>query len=232
LRGDGVSGSQHWQLTDETIYMIMNPSCSCPRQFCSRSDQQLAQSWRHQYESQPIQACILPANNISQKLYLNHIALSVPSATSAVAFYTNVLGFNLIGNTVHDLQRAESPNAAIFEMYPPSLKHVKVAMMATGNEVGFEIMEFVDPPCMFVPAQGGFEYNRAGWFHICVTHPDPDGFVEKVVAAGGKRVGRTADPIGNGVRCVYAADPWGNAIELMSVSWAEIAALAEQALPA
>jgi catechol 2,3-dioxygenase-like lactoylglutathione lyase family enzyme len=119
---------------------------------------------------------------------------------------------------------------AIFKMYPPSLNQVKVAMMTAGNEVGFEIMEFVDPP--FKPAQGGFEYNRSGWFHICVTHPDPDGFAENVVAAGGRRIGRTADPLGNGVRCVYVADPWGNAIEVMSISWPDIARLAGQALPA
>lgn len=114
-------------------------------------------------------------------------------------------------------------------MYPPTLKKVKVAMMSTANDVGFEIMEFVDPP--FMPASD-FEYNRGGWFHICVTHANPDDFVEKVIEAGGKRIGQTADPIGTGVRCVYVADPWGNAIEVMSISFTEISRLASQAPPA
>jgi len=115
-------------------------------------------------------------------------------------------------------------------MYPPTLQKVKVAMMTTSNDVGFEIMEFVDPP--FTPPASDFEYNRGGWFHICVTHPRPDEFVEEVVAAGGKRIGQTADPIGTGVRCVYVADPWGNAIEVMSIGFLEITQLASQAPPA
>lgn len=153
----------------------------------------------------------------------------MPSATEAVAFYANVCGFKLVGDTIHHLQRDSSPNTAMFEMYPPGLKQVKVAMMTTGGEVGLEIMEFVDPAFVAAPE---FEYNRGGWFHICITHPDPDAFVETVIAAGGKRIGKTADPIGNGVKCLYAADPWGNAIEVLSISFTDITELASQALSA
>ena len=172
--------------------------------------------------------CIFLADYI-QSISINHIAISVPSVVDAVAFYARVCGFKLVGDTIHHLKRDESPNTSIFEMYPPSLEQVKVAMMTTGSEVGLEIMEFVDPRCVPAPE---FEYNRGGWFHICLTHPDPDAFVEEVIAAGGKRIGRTADPIGNGVKCVYVADPWGNAIEVLSISFAEITELASQALPA
>jgi catechol 2,3-dioxygenase-like lactoylglutathione lyase family enzyme len=172
--------------------------------------------------------CIFLADHI-QSISINHVAVSVPSVVDAVAFYANICGFKLVGDTIHHLKRDESPNTSIFEMYPPGLKQVKVAMMTTGSDVGLEIMEFVDPPCVPAPE---FEYNRGGWFHVCLTHPDPDAFVEEVIAAGGKRIGRTADPIGNGVRCVYVADPWGNAIEVLSISFSEITELASQALPA
>lgn len=153
-----------------------------------------------------------------------------------MAFYTNICNFKLVGDTIYDLKRDSSPNTAIFEMYPPGLKHVKVAMMTTGSgpedsAVGFEIMEFISPPCHDADPNA-FEYHRPGWFHICLTVEDPDELVERIVEAGGRRIGKTADPIGNGVKCLYAADPWGNALEIMSVSFTEITELAAQAPPA
>lgn len=106
---------------------------------------------------------------------MNHVAISVPSIVDAVAFYTTTCDFKLVGDTIHYLKRDESLNTSIFEMYLSSLKQVKVARMTTGNDVGLEIIEFVDPQC--VPALE-FEYNRGGWFHICLTYPDPDAFVD------------------------------------------------------
>lgn len=172
--------------------------------------------------------CILLADYM-QNISINHIAVSVPSVVDAVAFYADLCGFKLVGDTTHHFKRDETSNTSIFETYPSSLKQVKVAMMTTGKDAGLEIMEFVDPPCVPAPE---FEYNRGGWFHICLTDPDPNAFVEGVVAAGDKSIGRAADPVGDDVKCVHVADPWGNAIEVLSISFAEITELASQALPA
>ena len=112
---------------------------------------------------------------------LNHIAVSVPSATDAVAFYSDIFGFELIGDTIHHIKRTETPESAIFAIYPSSLNEVKIAYMATGNGVGFEIFEFLDP-LAYVPSES-FEYHRGGFFHTCVTDSDPDALASRVRSA-------------------------------------------------
>ena len=155
---------------------------------------------------------------------LNHIAVSVASIADTVTFYRDLLGFELIGDTIHHIKRAETPESAIFAIYPATLNEVKIAYMATGNGVGFEVFEFLDPKA-YTPSQT-FEYNRGGFFHTCVTDADPDGLADRVVAAGGRRIGVTVDPTGKGVKCLYVADPWGNVIEVLDVSFERLATLA------
>ncbi|KAG8632078.1 hypothetical protein KVT40_001218 [Elsinoe batatas] len=155
---------------------------------------------------------------------LNHIAVSVPSVTDAVAFYRDILGFQLIGDVTHHIKRHDAPDAAIFAIYPSSLNEVKIAYMSTGNGVGFEMFEFVDPKS-YTPAET-FEYHRGGFFHACVTDADPEGLAEKVVAAGGKRIGSSVDLLGKGIKCLYTADPWGNVIEVLDISFERLATLA------
>ncbi|OJD29516.1 glyoxalase [Diplodia corticola] len=155
----------------------------------------------------------------SQKTYnrvFNHVGVSVSDAEATVAWYTKVLGFKLLG-TVCTITRAEHPEDAIFGIYPESLQEVKLAKMATGNGVGFEIFEFVNPK--FQQAKE-FEYNRGGFFHICVTDPDPDAVARTFIAEGGKQIGKTVDPSGNGdIKTLYLADPWGNVVEVVDVNF-------------
>lgn len=147
----------------------------------------------------------------------------MPSVSEAVAFYTSIFGFELIGDTIHHIKRSETPESAVFLIYPESLNEVKIGYLATGNGVGFEIFEFLDPKA-YLPADS-FEYHRGGFFHACVTDHDPDALAEKVVQAGGKRIGKTVDPTGKGTKCLYVADPWGNAIEILDISFERLATL-------
>lgn len=89
-----------------------------------------------------------------------------------------------------------------------------MAYMATGNGVGFEIFEFIDPKPQ--PAEL-FQHERKGSFHLCVMDPSPDELADKVKADGGRQTGKTVDPSGNGdIRCLYLSDPWGNIVEVLS----------------
>ena len=53
--------------------------------------------------------------------------------------------------------------------------------MATGDGGGFEIFEFINPR---IKAAKMFEaeYERAGFFHICVTDADPGGSAKRFEA--------------------------------------------------
>ncbi|KAF2468929.1 uncharacterized protein BDR25DRAFT_394690 [Lindgomyces ingoldianus] len=102
--------------------------------------------------------------------------------------------------------RCPSSNAPIYKIYDCKMHKVKIAWLGTGNSVGFEVFEFIDPPHQPVP---DFEYNRSGFFHIAVTAPDVEIACKRAVEAGGKQVGETVD-MGGGERALYLSDPWGN----------------------
>ena len=123
-----------------------------------------------------------------------------------------LIGFNR-GDRMTD--RAEMSDAPIFKIYDSKLHKVKIAWLGTGNSVGFEVFEFIDPPHVPKP---DFEYNRAGFFHIAVTTPDVDGTAKKVVESGGKQVGEIVS-MGGQERAAYVTDPWGNVVELLSCSF-------------
>lgn len=147
----------------------------------------------------------------------------MPSITKAIEFYTNVFGFQLIGDTIHHTKRSEQPDAPIFTIYPDNLYEVKIAYMSTGNGVGYELFEFIDPET-YLPEKS-FEYHRGGFFHACVTDVDPEGLADKVVAAGGKRIGKPVELAGMGIKCLYVADPWGNVVEILNISFERLATL-------
>ncbi|KNG91520.1 hypothetical protein ANOM_000015 [Aspergillus nomiae NRRL 13137] len=153
----------------------------------------------------------------------NHVAISVLDCKAASEWYTEVFGFQLVGNQIHHIARSERPDDPIFSIYPASLNEVKMAYMTTGNGVGFEIFEFCDPKA-YVP-ETAFEYHRGGFFHVCVTDSDPDSLAAKMVQAGGKRIGSTVHPVRD-VVCLYAADPWGNVVEILDASFDRMATMA------
>lgn len=150
----------------------------------------------------------------------NHVAISVCNIESVVQWYSTVFGFQLIGEIFH-IKRSEQPDSAIFAIYPSSLREVKLGWLTTGNGIGFEVFQFIDPKTD--PKRQEFEFQKPGFFHICVTDTNPDDLAKKVESSGGKRIGRTVDPIGTGVKCLYTADPWGNVVEILNVSFDQLA---------
>lgn len=57
---------------------------------------------------------------------------------------------------------------------------------------------------------------------MCVTDHDPESLVERVVEAGGSRVGKLVRLV-DGIKCVYVADPWGNILEILDTSFERLA---------
>ncbi|CAH0040763.1 unnamed protein product [Clonostachys rhizophaga] len=153
---------------------------------------------------------------------INHIAVSVADINAVTKWYTEVMGFHVHGGMIKHIKRSETPDASIFDIYGDSLNECKIAWMATGNGVGFEVFEFVDPK--FEPAKT-FEYNRGGFFHLCVTDSNPDALVDKVVKHGGKRIGKTIRNTLSRSICLYCKDPWGNILEILDMSFDQMAAL-------
>ena len=155
---------------------------------------------------------------------VNHVAISVPDCDAAVKWYTEILGFRNL-RSIRNTTRFETPEAPIFKIYDGALQEVKVAWLGTGNSVGFEIFEFKDPKYKRTVGEefGEGHYARGGFFHIGVTAPEPEKVCEKVVKAGGKRVGETVQMY-DGDTALYTQDPWGNVIEVLSCSFEQLMA--------
>lgn len=154
---------------------------------------------------------------------INHVAVSVSDIEAATEWYSGVLGFQVIRDRIFHIKRSENPSAAIFAIYGEALQEVKLAYMATGNGVGFEVFQFLDPG--FKANSVDFEYNRSGFFHICVTDPDPDALADKVVREGGTRQGITVKVAGGAATCAYVKDPWGNVVEILDSSFDRMATM-------
>ncbi|ORY18137.1 Glyoxalase/Bleomycin resistance protein/Dihydroxybiphenyl dioxygenase [Clohesyomyces aquaticus] len=127
---------------------------------------------------------------------LNHIALHVPDLEAAVTWYTTLFGFR-------------------------RLRSGPLAFLSTGNGVGFELFQFIDPP---MSQQASFDYTRGGVFHVAITDPDPEALYERAVKASRRKIGETVTPgVCEGEEekqyALYCQDPWGNVIEACSCSF-------------
>jgi catechol 2,3-dioxygenase-like lactoylglutathione lyase family enzyme len=137
-----------------------------------------------------------------------------------VSWYVRNLGFELLGPVRH-LNKEDHPEAftTIFVSYPEEMRELKFAILTSGNGVGLELFQFIDPAPVL--RNEAFEFTRVGFFHICVTDPNPESLVEKVGRDGGKQLGGWMDYSRYGLaghKGVYMQDPWGNVVEVMSIS--------------
>lgn len=135
-----------------------------------------------------------------------------------------MLGWRQIrSNTLSDSN--VDPDGVIFKIYGESLKKVKMAYLSTGNGVGIEIFEFLEPA---YKKPGTFDYTRGGFFHIAITVADPDALAEKVIENGGMQIGETVTLYGD--RALYVQDPWGNILEFLTCSFDQLMGNRTQAL--
>ena len=57
-----------------------------------------------------------------------------------------------------------------------------MAWLSSGNGVGFEIFEYVEPKAQIHPEN--FEYWKSGFTHICITDPNIEIYVLKLSSEG------------------------------------------------
>ncbi|OBG60649.1 glyoxalase [Mycobacterium sp. E3305] len=153
-------------------------------------------------------------------LAVNHVGLTVPDIHAAIDWYGEVFGFRCImGPRV--LEGAGHPEAA--SVFGSRFRRAWQAHLLTGNSVGIELFQFVDPPTR----DPGRPREREGWFdrglwHLCITHPDVAATVDRVVEHGGTLLAAPYEFVpGRPWVLAYATDPWGTVLEVMSHSYAE-----------
>jgi catechol 2,3-dioxygenase-like lactoylglutathione lyase family enzyme len=150
---------------------------------------------------------------------INHIGLTSADIFGTIDWYCSVLGFRLImGPRVLDPSGA---SAEARQIYGAQFSKAYQAHLVDTNGVGLEVFQFVEPAVE--PAEREMRYTRPGFFHICLTVPDVAAAIQRIVAAGGSKLSDEAEFVpGRPWRNSYCRDPWGNAIELISASYAEV----------
>jgi catechol 2,3-dioxygenase-like lactoylglutathione lyase family enzyme len=153
-------------------------------------------------------------------LAFNHAGVTVPDIFAAIAWYRDVLGFTpIMGPRL--LEPASAATHETASVFGPRFGRAYQAHLLTGNGVGLELFQFVEPSV----AEREPEMSiGVGVPSTCAfTHPDVAAVVERICDAGGRR--RTPDLAfvpGRPWRLAYCEDPWGTVIELISHSYAEI----------
>ena len=153
-------------------------------------------------------------------LALNHVGVTVPDVHAAIDWYCDVFGCtHIMGPRL--MSAGSKATAETGSVFGPRFRRMLQAHLLTGNGVGIELFEPLDPKP--APPSEEVGYRRAGPWHIAITHPDVDGMVARIVAKGGrKHTEPHAFAPGRPWRLAYTRDPWWMTIEIVSHSYAEM----------
>src|ERR687886_126772 len=91
---------------------------------------------------------------------INHIAVSVPNLDQAVKWYKEVLGFNMIAGPVELAADDSLTGKAVADIHGPQLQNMRIAWLSSGNQVGFEIFEYIEPKADNYSLSLQYDYAR------------------------------------------------------------------------
>jgi catechol 2,3-dioxygenase-like lactoylglutathione lyase family enzyme len=149
---------------------------------------------------------------------MNHVGLTVGDIDAAVRWYTDVFGLRLLDGPM--LCDTTTPGAdRRREVFGEQWGAMKLAHMLTANSCGVELFQFIEPQAG--PPEQNFEYWRFGPHHIAFTVDDFDAALRRICDHGGRARTKVYDVHGETFIC-YCEDPWGNVLEIVSRSYAEL----------
>lgn len=152
---------------------------------------------------------------------INHIAISVPNLDEAVKWYMEVLGFAAIKQAVEIVADDSLKGRAIKDIHGPKIKKMRMAWLSSANQVGFEIIEYVQPEAE--RRTDNFEYWKSGLIHICITDPDIEGLCKRISESGGKQRTEIWEIVPEkGYKLAFCEDPFGNIIEIFDHSYEQV----------
>ena len=146
---------------------------------------------------------------------INHIAVSVPDLEQAIIWYKEVFGFTMVRGPVEFVADDSLTGRAVRDIHGPALKKMRMAWLSSGNQIGFEIFEYIEPKAQ--RRQDNFEYWKSGFTHICITDPNIEDLCNRISETGGKQRSKIWEIVPDkGYKIVFCEDPFGNIIEIYS----------------
>lgn len=164
--------------------------------------------------SQPSSSAVYPK-------MINHIAVSVPDLEQAIKWYKEVLGFTVVKGPIEFLVDDSLTGRAVKDIHGPALNKMRVAWLSSGNHVGFEVFQYVEPKAQR-RVTDNFEYWKSGFIHICITDPNVEDLCNRISESGGKQRSKIWEIVPDkGYKIVLCEDPFGNIVEIYSNSYEE-----------
>jgi catechol 2,3-dioxygenase-like lactoylglutathione lyase family enzyme len=148
---------------------------------------------------------------------ITHIGITVPDMETAIAWYGEILGFQLLAGPL-DLVGDDSHFGALArDIFGDQFRSGKLAQLTSGNGVCIELFSFSDPAG--TKPENNFEYWKSGLMHFTVIEPEVEALAKRIAASGGKIRSKvwTMFP-GKPYQICYCEDPFGNIVEIYSHS--------------
>jgi catechol 2,3-dioxygenase-like lactoylglutathione lyase family enzyme len=150
-----------------------------------------------------------------------HVGVTVPDIDRAVAWYEQVLGFDVLIPPTTIAANDGEAGVQAREVFGSRFASMRQAQLVGANGVGLELFEFAEPATE--PQRAPFEYWRPGPFHICVRDSDIAGLAQRISQRGGRQ--RTTvhhSYPGEPYQWCYCEDPFGNIVEIYSHSHEQV----------
>jgi len=139
---------------------------------------------------------------------IHHTAISVGNMEKALAFYRDVLGFDVVMEGGWKAGSAEAD-----QIIGLGDTAAKFAMLSKGDS-RIELFEYSSPtPKRADPTRRVCDH---GYTHICLEVEDIDSEYERLQAGGMTFHAPPSEALGN-MRAIYGRDPDGNVIELLEI---------------
>ena len=136
-----------------------------------------------------------------------HVGLTVPDLDGAVAWYSDVLGLEALGEVMTVRAGDGHAGRVAADVLGADFGRFRQAHLAGANGVAIELFEF----------EAG---NRPpGLFHLCVVVPDVARAAERIATSGGRQSSEVWEIFsGEPYLTCYCEDPFGTTVELYSHS--------------
>jgi len=149
---------------------------------------------------------------------INHIAISVPDLEKGMKWYQEVMGFTVVRGPAELNTADKAVGNVLRNIFGSKFKRLKIVWMSSGNNVGFEIFQFVNPKQETKNQR--IKYWAGGIIHVAITERNIGELTKKIVETGGRQLSDICElnPEKHH-KLVFCTDPFGNIIEIYSHSF-------------
>jgi catechol 2,3-dioxygenase-like lactoylglutathione lyase family enzyme len=152
----------------------------------------------------------------------NHVGVGVSDLEQAIQWYGTVFGFVLLGGPFEVHRDGSHAGRQATEVLGKPFQKMRMAHLTTGNGIGFELFQLLDPS--HERRSPALEFWKNGFFHVCITDPNIENAVNRIVERGGKQLSQIwqIDEAVPGYSMCYCEDPFGNILEIYTHSYDQL----------